>query len=243
MFFLGILTIFLPIGLGFSALAQFFKEYHNVIFITGGSFLVVLGVMILTKNGFKLPFSVHPQLKKHNAGSVFTLGIFSGIATTCCAPVLAGVLALSVLPGSIIWGGIYTLMYVLGMVAPLFFIALIADRSKMTSRMMKMRKTFKYKLFSKEITLTFAELLSGAIFLIMGAITVYYAFMGNVAVHSDYQITINIYFDKLLKFITKLLTPIVNYVWTALGVFAVYLINKLLKLLTGKRVENRNNKN
>jgi hypothetical protein len=128
------------------------------------------------------------------------------------------------------------------MVAPLFFIALIADRSKMTSRMMKMRKTFKYKLFSKEITLTFAELLSGAIFLIMGAITVYYAFMGNVAVHSDYQITINIYFDKLLKFITKLLTPIANYVWIVLAIFAVFLINKLLKLFSGKQVEEKNHK-
>jgi cytochrome c biogenesis protein CcdA len=235
-FFLGIATVFLPIGLGFSALAQFFKEYHNVIFIAGGTFLTVLGIMILTKNGFALPFSVHPQLKKHNAGSVYTLGIFSGIATTCCAPVLAGVLALAVLPGSIFWGGIYTLMYVLGMVAPLFFIALLADKTNVTKKLITMRKTFSYKFFGKEIVITFAELMSGGVFLIMGLVTVYYAFMGNLSVHADYQITINIYFDKLLKAITAFITPIVNYVWVVIGAFVIYMIVKSIKILSGKTV-------
>src|SRR4030065_1024034 len=62
LFFLGILTVFLPIGLGFSALAQFFKQYHNVVFLLGGGFLFVLGIIILTKNTFSLPWSFHPTL-------------------------------------------------------------------------------------------------------------------------------------------------------------------------------------
>ncbi|KKQ62195.1 MAG: Cytochrome c biogenesis protein transmembrane region [Parcubacteria group bacterium GW2011_GWC1_38_22] len=240
-FFLGIATVFLPIGLGFSALAQFFKEYHNIIFITGGTFLTVLGIMILTKNGFSLPFSVHPQLKKHNAGSVYSLGIFSGIATTCCAPVLAGVLALAVLPGSIIWGGIYTLMYVLGMVAPLFFIALLADKTNVTKKLMNMRKTFSYNFLGKKITITFAELMSGALFLIMGIVTVYYAFMGNLTVHAEYQITINIYFDKLLKMITAFITPIALYVWIGISLFITYMIVKIIKILSQKNAPNSMN--
>lgn len=228
-FFLGILTIFLPIGLGFSALSQFFKNYHNVIFIAGGAFLAVLGIMILTKNGFSLPFSVHPQLKKHSAGSVYTLGIFSGIATTCCAPVLAGVLALAVLPGSIIWGGVYTLMYVLGMVAPLFFIAFIADKTKITQKMMKMRKTFSYHFLGKKIIITFAELMSGLMFLIMGAVTIYYAFMGKLSVHADYQIVINIYFAKLLKIVTDFIAPISNIILIILGIIMVLIIGSMIK--------------
>ena len=76
--------------------------------------------MLLLGRHFSLPFQVNPTLKNHHPFSVFTLGIFSGIATTCCAPVLAGVLALSVLPGSVFWGMMYTLSYVLGMVAPCF---------------------------------------------------------------------------------------------------------------------------
>lgn len=230
-FFLGIATVFLPIGLGFSALAQFFKDYHNVIFIAGGTFLAILGILILTKNGFALPFSVHPELKKNNASSVYSLGIFSGIATTCCAPVLAGVLALAVLPGSIFWGGIYTLMYVLGMVAPLFAIAFLADKTKLTKKMMEMRKTFSYNFFSKKITITFAELMSGSVFLIMGLVTVYYAFMGNLTVHSDYQITINVYFDKLMKTITAIITPIANYVLALIAFAALFIICKMGKMI------------
>src|SRR3989338_2674094 len=122
-FFLGIIAVFLPIGLGAAALGKFFSRYHNVIFGVGGSFLTVLGAVILTGKHLALPWQVHPALKKHNAVSVFTLGVFSGIATTCCAPVLAGVLVLSALPGSIFWGSVYTLSYVFGMVAPLFLIS------------------------------------------------------------------------------------------------------------------------
>ncbi|MDO8529207.1 MAG: cytochrome c biogenesis CcdA family protein [bacterium] len=233
-FFLGILTVFLPIGLGFSALARFFKQYHNIVFIAGGAFLTVLGILILTKNGFSLPFSVHPQLKKHNAGSIYTLGIFSGIATTCCAPVLAGVLALAVLPGSTVWAIVYTVMYVLGMVAPLFIIALLADKTKITKKIMNARKTIAYTLFGERIIITFAELISGLVFFIMGLIIIYYAFMGDLSVHSDYQITINVYFDKLLKAVIAFLTPIVNYVWIGLGAFIAYMIVKIIKSLSGK---------
>ncbi|HAV11619.1 MAG TPA: hypothetical protein DCX32_03700 [Candidatus Moranbacteria bacterium] len=228
-YFFGVLTVFLPIGLGFSALAQFFKDYHNTIFIFGGLFLVALGAMLLSGRRFSLPFQVHPQLKKHNAGSVYVLGIFSGIATTCCAPVLAGVLALSVLPGSILWGGIYTLMYVMGMVAPLFAISLFLDRTNMTKKFMGARKTLSYSVFGKKISLTWAEMFSGAIFLVMGAITVYYAFQGNTAVHSDYQITINIYFAKLLKAVTGFLESNSWMIRAALVGAAVWLAVKILK--------------
>ena len=38
-YFLGLLAVFVPIGLGFTALTQLFREFHNVIFIGGGVFL------------------------------------------------------------------------------------------------------------------------------------------------------------------------------------------------------------
>ena len=171
-FFLGILTVFLPIGLGFSALAQFFKQYHNVVFLLGGGFLLALGIIILTKNTFSLPWSFHPTLQKHNAGSIYVLGIFSGVATTCCAPVLAGVMALAVLPGSIFWGAIYTLMYVLGMVAPLFLIALFLDKTNITKKMMTFRKSVNFNFGKKIISLTVSEIVSGLMFLVMGLVII-----------------------------------------------------------------------
>ena len=90
--------------------------------------MLVLGTILLLGIHISMPFRVNPAFKKHNAISVYTLGIFSGIATTCCAPVLAGVLTLSALPGSFVWGGIFSLIYVLGMVMPLFIIATFLDK-------------------------------------------------------------------------------------------------------------------
>ena len=102
-FFLGIFTVFLPIGLGAGILSQIFKQYHDIIYGLAGIFMLVLGTILLLGIHISMPFRVNPAFKKHNAISVYTLGIFSGIATTCCAPVLAGVLTLSVLPGSFIF--------------------------------------------------------------------------------------------------------------------------------------------
>ena len=133
-FFLGIFTVFLPIGLGAGILSQIFKQYHDIIYGLAGIFMLVLGVILLLGIHFSLPIRVSPSLKKHNAISVYTLGIFSGIATTCCAPVLAGVLTLSALPGSFIWGGIFSLIYVLGMVMPLFIISVLIDKSYFTQK-------------------------------------------------------------------------------------------------------------
>lgn len=228
-FFLGVLSVFLPIGLGFSYLSEFFKEYHGTIYFFGGSFMTILGLMLLTNNGFSLPFHVNPQLKKHNGGSVYILGIFSGIATTCCAPVLAGVLALSALPGSVFWGGMYTVVYVIGMVAPLFFIALLADKTKVSQKLMLVRKPLSYRLAGKKFSITWSQLMSGAIFVIMGLYTLYIAYMGPGMSTTDYQITMNIYFAKMLKVITAFITPIANYIWAIIVGSIAYLTFKILR--------------
>lgn len=205
LFFLGILTVFLPIGLGIAALAVAFKQYHDIIFVSGGLLLMLLGIMQLTQIKFSLPFYVNPKLAKHNAISVYALGIFSGIATTCCAPVLAGVLALAALPGSIFWGGLYTVMYVLGMVTPLFIIAVFLDKINFTQKAMALRKPLDFTVFGKKIIITMADLISGLIFLGMGILIIYLAYMKELTTHSDYQISINLYFAKLTQAINNFL--------------------------------------
>jgi len=82
---------------------------------------------------------VRNDLRKH-VGSIYVLGIFSAIATTCCAPVLAGVLTLSVASGTILWGALYTLAYVVGMTLPLFIIAAFLDKVNLTENSPAPRK-------------------------------------------------------------------------------------------------------
>ena len=76
-FFLGILAVFLPIGLGAATLGKFFSQYHNIIFGIGGTFLAILGIILLTGIHFSLPMRASPALKNQNAVSVFVLGVFS----------------------------------------------------------------------------------------------------------------------------------------------------------------------
>ena len=130
-YFLGILTIFLPLGFGAAALSSFFTDNHRLFFAIGGAFMLVMGMALLLGKNLMLPVRVHPKLQKYDFGSVYALGLFSGIATTCCAPVLAGVLALSALPGSIWLGGLYALVFVIGMVVPLFIVAALVENIRL----------------------------------------------------------------------------------------------------------------
>ena len=226
-FFLGILTVFLPLGLGFSALGTFFGRYHRIIFVVAGLFFLALGGSLLLGKKFMLPFSLHPKLKANNAGSVFVLGILSGIATTCCAPVLAGALALSVLPGSIVWGTIYTLSYVLGMVSPLFILAAVLDRSRLTKRLLGATKPITVTIIGKKIEIGLSELVSGVTFVIIGIITLVWAMMNQVATHSQLQVSINIALTKLQQSIGTVIGGIPEYVWAILVVALFAIIARI----------------
>ncbi|MDP1760294.1 MAG: cytochrome c biogenesis protein CcdA [Candidatus Woesebacteria bacterium] len=202
-FFLGLLAVFLPLGLGVAGLGQLLSKYHDPIFIVGGIFLAILGVSILLGWHFSMPFSGHSKLKIASTGSVFMLGIFSGIATMCCAPVLAGVIALSVLPNSIFWGGLYSLAYVLGMVAPLFLIAYLLDKNDFSQKLMESNKRVSYSIGGKKIHLSIADLVSGATFLLMGIFILYLAKTNQLAMGGgEFQTKINIYLNQLVQTIS-----------------------------------------
>lgn len=220
-FFLGVLTVFLPLGLGISALGQVFSKYHRYIFSLAGVFFLFLGMTLVTGKRMAPLWKFHPKLGGHNAGSVYLLGLFSGVATTCCAPVLAGVLALSVLPGSIAWGLIYTLAYVLGMVAPLFLLSIFLDKVNLTEKLMSLKKTIEIKLFGKTATLTIPELISGITFLVMGAITFLWAWMNKTATHSEFQVSVNIYLTKLNDALNRITGGIPEFAWAVIF-FAVF---------------------
>lgn len=212
-YFLGLLVVFMPLGLGATLLSQFFSSYHNTIFSLGGIFLVLLGATLIAGKQFTLPITVHPELKNYDVGSIFVLGVFSGIATTCCAPVLAGVLALSLLPGSFILGPAYILAYVSGMVIPLFVIALFIDKTNLTQKVFVFRKTISYSILSQRISTTLSSLFSGVMFLALGIIILFLAETDQLISHSSYQLTMNIYLAKLTKSISTVTGVIPDSIW------------------------------
>lgn len=222
-FFLGLLSVFIPIGLGFTALTQLFREFHTAIFLGGGMFLLILGVALTIGYKFSLPMPVHPELKRHDVFGVFGLGIFSAIATTCCAPVLAGVLALSALPGSYLLGAVYTLIYVLGMVAPLFILAALLDKANFTQKFFALRKPIVFKVLDFKITNTVANLFSGLMFLAIGAVIVYLSLTNQLTMQNSYQLSINLFIADITKRIGQYTQFLPEPVWVIifLGIFSL----------------------
>ncbi len=232
-FSLGLVAVFLPLGLGIAALGQFFSAYHDTLYSIGGVFLLALGAFILLGKHYSLPFTprVNTGGKIEGTGSVFALGLFSGFATLCCAPVLAGALALSALPGSIFLGGLYSLVYALGMMAPLIILAYFADRKDLAKKVWVFKKRIEYKLGGAPISLTIAELVSGAMFLGIGALILYLAATGRLAAHSAYQMEVNIYMANLNQYLTRNL----DWVLPAAGVLALAaLAPAAIRMLKGK---------
>src|SRR3990167_5896613 len=109
----GIFIVMMPAVLGIALLSKALFEYHNFLYYLGG--LVMLGVAGIAFLGLKLPMISLPgrDTTKSDPLSVFILGIFSGITSACCAPVLIGILALTFLSpnffGALAIGGMYVL--------------------------------------------------------------------------------------------------------------------------------------
>ncbi len=236
-YFLGLLAVFIPIGLGVSVITQLLRSYHNQIFIGGGTFLILLGIALTAGYRFSLPIPVHPVLTKYDAFSVFVLGIFSAVATTCCAPVLAGVLALSAIPGSAFLGTLYTLTYVLGMVTPLFLLAAILDKTELSGKIMILRRPISYRVFGLTIKNTVANMISGLTFLGIGAAILYLAFTNRLMVQNDFQLTATITLASVTKRVSAITRILPEYVWAI--VFASILLAVVIRAVNQLMEKNR----
>src|SRR6266567_1432087 len=102
LFAAGIATVILPIAMGASVLRQLLTNQHTAIYVTGGILMLALAGYVLLGGQIHLPMPGRRAGGKAGVVSVYTLGVFSGVASSCCAPVLAGVIALSSVASSIL---------------------------------------------------------------------------------------------------------------------------------------------
>lgn len=163
----GIATVIVPIALGASLVRRVLLGGHSAVYIVGGLMLVALAVFTLTGGTIRLPSPGGRPTGRGPLG-VYALGLFSGVASSCCAPVLAGVIALSGVTGSFLRASGLGLAYVFGMVAPLLVIALLWDRFDWkSSRLFQSRRiTWRIGRFSRTISGT--ALASGILLAGMG---------------------------------------------------------------------------
>ena len=178
LFAAGIAVIILPIALGLAALGQLFSRFHPILFGVGGVFLLALGMMTLRGRGFELPFGRAPTFADRPGLSIFALGMFSGAASSCCAPVLIGVLTLTALTNSFLGAFGVALAYVFGMVFPLFVLAVAGDRFGWLRSRFVRGTTLRIRAAGRVYSVHSTNLVGGLLFVGMGGLVLGLAVTG-----------------------------------------------------------------
>jgi len=179
-FGLGVAAVLLPITLGVAALSRLVNQYHGEVFIVGGLFLIFLGVVSLAGKNIALPMMRPTALgDEPTVLSVFSLGVFSGAASSCCAPVLAGVLTLSAISSSLVQSTAVGLAYVAGMVSPLVVIALLWERFNLSGSILVRGRPVSLGFGRWRWRVHSTNLVAGLLFLSVGAFVIVAAFSGG----------------------------------------------------------------
>lgn len=185
LFAAGIATVILPLALGAVFLRRLLVEGHTPLFVGGGVLLFGLAFYLLWGGELRLPMPGRKAGRPTGPLGVYSLGVFSGVATSCCLPVLAGVVALSGLASSFALALGLGVAYVVGMVAPLFIISLTWARRDWSSSRLFRPRTFTWRLGSITRTVSGTNLASGLLLGVMGGLMVWVGVTGQVTPSSD----------------------------------------------------------
>ncbi len=168
----GLSIILLPIALGFRAVVYFLDSYHVPVYYLGAGFMILMGIMTI-KPLFHLPkLGIPKQNKNINTGSVFGLGVMSGLTSSCCAPVLLSAVTLISLSPSLVQAGVVALVYVMGIVLPLFIMSLFYQKL-----------ANKIEIVGKKEIATFMKYLGAGIFIITGVLIAIFNYQDKIVMN------------------------------------------------------------
>lgn len=218
----GVAAVVWPITLGAAAVGRFTSHYHPQLFVLGGLMMLMTAVVLWRGSMLPIPMLRQPELTG-TAGSVFILGVFSGAATACCAPVLAGAIALSALNASWVGGVAMGGAYILGIVFPLVVIALLFTGAKHKVRDPKF--TFQLGAYTKRISLS--RFVGALVFGASGLLFIALAFAGESKNGPAFQRWIGAFLNH---HVAAHAGQVPNWLtWPALAVFAATLIFVVVK--------------
>jgi len=181
----GIATVMLPIVLGIGLLGELLAAHHREVYFVVGLFLVLLGIQVLSGRPWSLPMPMlRLRVSGSSVGGVYALGLTSGFASSCCAPVLAGVAAMSALAGTVPGSLGLGLAYVFGMVFPLLIAVLFWDRFELSRRLARLPRLPGLQFGGRR--LPWSEAVAAAMFLAIGGLALYIAYTGQTTYLPDW---------------------------------------------------------
>ncbi|WP_349829125.1 cytochrome c biogenesis CcdA family protein [Brevibacterium litoralis] len=148
-FYLGLLIVVVPVGVGAGALGTLFATHRQAIVLIASIVLVVLGTAQALGFGFDparlLPAGadLHSRAaSKTGIVKTLLLGAASGIAGFCAGPILGAVLTLAAARGDTLAAAVLLAVYGAGMVLPLLLIAALWQRLGARGRRMLRGRAF-----------------------------------------------------------------------------------------------------
>ncbi|OFW77767.1 MAG: cytochrome C biogenesis protein [Actinobacteria bacterium RBG_19FT_COMBO_70_19] len=208
-FALGLAAVLLPVTLGVSLVMASVRRFHTPLYVAGGLLMLALAVLSLLGRSWSLPRFVRtPDVERGDTASVFALGAFSGVASSCCAPVMAGVMALSALAGTTIGAASLGLAYVFGMVFPLFLMALLWDRFKLGQRRLFQAKPVRLRILGRVVNTNTMNVAVAIGFGLMGGFVLFLAANGNTTGAPGFQLAIGRWLTSASRDVLRWLDPV-----------------------------------
>lgn len=172
-FYLGMLLVLVPLGIGAGALGSLFTAYRTQIVLVAAVILVMLGTVQFLGFGFDpaklVPGGETARTRTAQASGMmksFLLGATSGVAGMCAGPILGAVLTLAAARGDVVGSAVMLAVYGAGMVVPLLIVAALWHRMGGRGRAM---------LRGREVSVVGMRLhtismLSGALMIVVGIV-------------------------------------------------------------------------
>jgi cytochrome c biogenesis protein CcdA len=208
----GIATVILPIALGATAVRRLIFGEHTVVYVFGGALMLGLAAFIVLGGTMHLPMPGRRAGTRRGPAAVYSLGLFSGVASSCCAPVLAGLIALSGFASSFLPALGLGAAYVFGMVAPLFVISLLWDRYNWRSSRLFRPRRLTWHIGPLRRSIGGTDVASALLLGVMGVASVWVGLAGNsMPGSSGWQATSIVALQHLGKTVTAALSWIPNW--------------------------------
>ena len=171
--------------------------------------MIALAGLALSGRMWSLPsFLRAPDTTRGDTASFFSLGMFSGIASSCCAPVLAGVMTLSVLSGSPIGGLALGLAYVFGMVFPLFVMAMVWDKARLGERKLFQARTVRLCVAGRTLVTNTLNIAVAVGFAVMGVFVIALAGSKDMTGGSAFQDAASRTLTDVFAAVQEFLSPV-----------------------------------
>lgn len=230
-FSLGMTVAFIIFGIIAGLVGNFFNLYKEFFSMISGILLIVFGGMLILNLGFSLFDFKIKHMPNHGWG-VFFLGFFFAIGwTPCVGPILAGIVVLSTISGSLLKSTLLFASYSLGVALPLMLVSWLSDRYDVSKWFTS--RHVEFNLFGKKIYTHLYGIIGGILLIVVGIIMLAFkgtrVFMTEIPKYVPWSMTMFTNVNEYLvqsKFFTS---TTANVIGVLIGLVLLYVIWKAIR--------------